>query len=128
MDWHGYASSNGRGIFELPFTASSFLTSAPSGGEYVVDEFQALSVVVNTCGDGFIDGPEECDDMGLEDGDGCSAVCEIEDGVDCVGEPSDCFAITTPEVPAVSNSGMFVLVATMLLSIVWLRGREDIAI
>jgi uncharacterized protein (TIGR03382 family) len=32
------------------------------------------------CGDGFVqDGVEECDDMNVEDGDGCAADCTTED-------------------------------------------------
>ncbi len=31
------------------------------------------------CGDGIIESPEECDDGGAEDGDGCSAFCTLED-------------------------------------------------
>ena len=30
------------------------------------------------CGDGFIDGDEECDDGNDQDGDGCSSACEVE--------------------------------------------------
>ena len=31
------------------------------------------------CGDDKIEGPETCDDGGLESGDGCSAACQLED-------------------------------------------------
>jgi len=34
------------------------------------------------CGDAIVDVPEECDDGGSEDGDGCSAACELEPGGD----------------------------------------------
>ena len=34
---------------------------------------------------------EECDDSNVENGDGCSAECEIEEGWCCgTGSPSDC--------------------------------------
>ena len=33
------------------------------------------------CGDGLLEDAEECDDGNTADGDGCSAVCTIEDGV-----------------------------------------------
>jgi cysteine-rich repeat protein len=33
---------------------------------------------VPVCGDGFIDAPEQCDDGGTTDGDGCSAACQLE--------------------------------------------------
>jgi cysteine-rich repeat protein len=35
------------------------------------------------CGDGRIDGSEECDDLNLDDGDGCSATCDVEWGWEC---------------------------------------------
>ena len=33
------------------------------------------------CGDGDMEGEEECDDGNLIDGDGCSSICEIEEGI-----------------------------------------------
>lgn len=37
-----------------------------------------LSVSVATCGDGSLGLGEECDDGALVDGDGCSAICQVE--------------------------------------------------
>ena len=37
------------------------------------------------CGNGSIEGLEQCDDGNTEDGDGCSYDCMIEDGWDCEG-------------------------------------------
>jgi cysteine-rich repeat protein len=46
------------------------------------------------CGDGLVDGAEACDDAPpTEDGDGCSSICEIEQGWQCAGEPSICAPI-----------------------------------
>jgi len=42
------------------------------------------------CGNGVLDGDEECDDGNVGDGDGCSAACLIESGYTCIGEPSEC--------------------------------------
>ena len=45
------------------------------------------------CGDGIVEAfAEACDDGNLEDGDGCSASCEVEvgQGFSCNGEPSVC--------------------------------------
>lgn len=42
------------------------------------------------CGDGDIDGDEECDDENPNTGDGCDAACTIEPGFACNGEPSEC--------------------------------------
>jgi cysteine-rich repeat protein len=43
-----------------------------------------------TCGNGTITGNEECDDDNVDPGDGCSELCQVEDGWTCSGEPSDC--------------------------------------
>uniref|UniRef100_A0A3B3W0Y5 Pappalysin 2 n=1 Tax=Poecilia latipinna TaxID=48699 RepID=A0A3B3W0Y5_9TELE len=43
------------------------------------------------CGDGAIQGAEECDDSNLLDGDGCTKKCLKETGFNCVGEPSQCY-------------------------------------
>ena len=45
--------------------------------------------VASVCGDGDITGDEECDDGNTADGDGCSALCEVEDGWDCSVEPCE---------------------------------------
>lgn len=42
------------------------------------------------CGDGAIEGIEACDDGNGALGDGCSAICQIEPGFTCTGEPSVC--------------------------------------
>lgn len=38
-----------------------------------------VCVVPPECGDGVAELPEECDDMNLQDGDGCSSLCQLED-------------------------------------------------
>jgi len=43
-----------------------------------------------TCGDSEVYGDEECDDGNTEDGDGCSATCEVEPRWVCHGAPSVC--------------------------------------
>ncbi|XP_056149836.1 pappalysin-2 [Lampris incognitus] len=43
------------------------------------------------CGDGLMQGTEECDDGNLLDGDGCSKKCYKEMGFNCNGEPSHCY-------------------------------------
>lgn len=37
-----------------------------------------LPVLTYLCGDGFIDGPEECEDGNILDNDGCSSLCMNE--------------------------------------------------
>lgn len=46
-----------------------------------------------TCGDGAIGAGEGCDDGNTAAGDGCSAVCALEVGFTCAGEPSTCTTI-----------------------------------
>jgi cysteine-rich repeat protein len=42
-----------------------------------------------TCGDGTVQGTEECDDGDTDSGDGCSATCQLEDtSALCAGVPS----------------------------------------
>ena len=48
---------------------------------------------MTTCGDGLVQGLEECDDGALIDGDGCDSSCEIETFYNCTGEPSTCDTI-----------------------------------
>lgn len=44
------------------------------------------------CGNGILEGLEECDDGDLTDGDGCSAECKIESGWECSKtSPSKCW-------------------------------------
>jgi cysteine-rich repeat protein len=43
-----------------------------------------------TCGDGLVTPWQLCDDGDDAAGDGCSAVCTVEKGWDCAGEPSVC--------------------------------------
>ena len=46
------------------------------------------------CGDGAIEGDEECDDDGTDEGDGCSDTCTVEEGFDCdSSSPSVCSAV-----------------------------------
>jgi cysteine-rich repeat protein len=45
------------------------------------------------CGDDLVVTGEGCDDGGEESGDGCSATCEVENGWDCAGAPSECTEI-----------------------------------
>ena len=42
------------------------------------------SIAYGICGDGFIDEGEECDDLDLDDDDGCSSTCLLEEGWECI--------------------------------------------
>jgi formylglycine-generating enzyme len=43
-----------------------------------------------TCGDGVLEGDEQCDDGGRVELDGCNHACQIETGYACSGEPASC--------------------------------------
>ncbi|MBN1947478.1 MAG: DUF4215 domain-containing protein [Bradymonadales bacterium] len=55
--------------------------------EFVIDDPEAV------CGNGILEGTEECDDNNVNNNDGCNSSCTIEEGWDCEGEPSDCFLL-----------------------------------
>lgn len=42
------------------------------------------------CGDGMLEGSEQCDDGNTVSGDGCNSTCGIEYGYYCIGQPSAC--------------------------------------
>ena len=45
---------------------------------------------IGDCGNGFIEGGEECDDGNINSTDGCDSGCFIEPGYECTGQPSQC--------------------------------------
>ncbi|WIA11894.1 hypothetical protein OEZ85_011978 [Tetradesmus obliquus] len=45
---------------------------------------------LSNCGNGVVEGAEQCDDGDTVDGDGCSSSCKIERGWSCSGNPSKC--------------------------------------
>lgn len=45
------------------------------------EEINVPVTVLNNCGNGVIEPPEACDDGNLDNGDGCSAACQIEPSV-----------------------------------------------
>lgn len=44
----------------------------------------------STCGDGRVEGSEDCDDANRTTDDGCSDLCATEPGWVCTGQPSSC--------------------------------------
>ncbi|MDP3966277.1 MAG: DUF2341 domain-containing protein [archaeon] len=49
-----------------------------------------ISGTSSVCGNGIIESGEVCDDSNLVGGDGCSAICQVEVGWNCSGQPSAC--------------------------------------
>lgn len=66
----------------------------------IVSFLEAISVdptgVPLTCGDGFLNSSEACDDGNLADADGCSMTCQTEAEFECAGEPSTCVVVCPP--------------------------------
>ncbi|BDA49076.1 probable Sushi, von Willebrand factor type A, EGF and pentraxin pentraxin domain-containing protein at C-terminar half [Coccomyxa sp. Obi] len=49
---------------------------------------------LSVCGNGLVEGQEQCDDGNTSDGDGCSAQCKVEEGWECTGQsPSECWPV-----------------------------------
>jgi fibro-slime domain-containing protein len=63
------ASGGATGTGGLPAIVSSSAAGAANGG--------------SECGNGALDGTEQCDDANTESGDGCSLICQIENNYDC---------------------------------------------
>ena len=70
--WHGATGGNGNG---------GGSGSGPSDGPPPPVD----GVVINTtkCGNGALDPGEQCDDSNKDPGDGCTPLCQIEDGWMC---------------------------------------------
>ncbi|MCA9950852.1 MAG: M4 family metallopeptidase [Anaerolineales bacterium] len=68
---------------------------------WYVDEVQVYScedeVVGQYCGNGVLDAGETCDDANTDNGDGCSDICQVEDGWTCTdpteGDPNGTNAV-----------------------------------
>ncbi|MFP6664807.1 MAG: glycoside hydrolase family 2 TIM barrel-domain containing protein [Deltaproteobacteria bacterium] len=75
-----------------PITAAGyvgFMKSAGATAEY--DNVRISAALLSPCGDGVIEGAEECDDGNMADGDCCSAVCTAELlGSPCSDDANEC--------------------------------------
>ena len=75
-------SQNAGGNKELVINPDTYLEGFFSGDN---------GKVLSSCGNGLVETPyEECDDNNYVSGDGCSALCKVESGYICTGEPSVC--------------------------------------
>jgi cysteine-rich repeat protein len=72
------------------FGSDSFSFRTHDGQNSSAPAVVNIDVVRIICSDGLIQGTEECDDENAANGDGCSAMCLIESGFVCNGEPSVC--------------------------------------
>ena len=56
-----------------------------SSCDYCSIDCETITIIGPYCGDTIINGNEECDDGNTEDGDGCSAICTIEQAItECI--------------------------------------------
>jgi cysteine-rich repeat protein len=75
-------SENSGGNKELIINPDTYLEGFFSGDN---------GKILSSCGNGLVETPyEECDDNNYASGDGCSALCKVESGYICTGEPSVC--------------------------------------
>jgi cysteine-rich repeat protein len=69
-----------------------------SGAPYIMAQGPDLSPIL--CGNGVIDGAEQCDDGNVINGDGCSAQCTLEEDVNdppvCEGASADAMQLWPP--------------------------------
>jgi fibro-slime domain-containing protein len=70
------------------------LPDAPGGSETGGTSCTTINGVLicvsMTCGDGIVEGTEECDDGGTKSGDGCNNFCKIEPGWSCLVPNAPC--------------------------------------
>ena len=78
-----------------PSTGTCTTPDAPGGTPCLSNgvDGQCLLGVCVACGDGFVNGGENCDDNNGLGGDGCSSACQAEDGFFCMGVPSTCYSV-----------------------------------
>jgi len=85
--------TGGTGGQQTTTTTSTTDTGGTGGTGGMTGGTGGTGGMAAVCGDGSITGDEGCDDSNTEAGDGCDAVCQVETGFDCLGEPSDCKAV-----------------------------------
>jgi cysteine-rich repeat protein len=69
------------------------ITCLRAGDLAIVVQVNETDADTSRCGDGVLDGAEQCDDLNSAAGDGCSSTCTIESGFSCDGSPSVCSGI-----------------------------------
>ena len=93
FDGNGALADQGMHVglrFPLAAAESRTFTYDQAYGTSTTDALDAYNDAIASCGNGDIEGGEECDDGGVTPGDGCDAACQIESGYDCTGAPSVC--------------------------------------
>lgn len=81
-------------VSDVPDVPDTQETDAPSDtGSDVPTSGDVIADILLVCGDGVITLPEICDDLNVQNGDGCSSACEQEPDYLCDGEPSNCVRV-----------------------------------
>lgn len=80
---HGTGEISGT----LVSSGTSTVTASVSDGPEVSVVTFEWTVAAPFCGDDVLDDGEQCDDGNMNDGDGCSAMCEIEEAIPDGGLP-----------------------------------------
>ena len=92
--------------FDVPYNnpGTADYSTADSGLRFEIDLPPGLTMTSDSgvfltkplngppvCGDGVIEGTEQCDDGNTVNGDGCSSTCQVESGFTCNGaSPTNC--------------------------------------
>ena len=117
----------GGGLYEIDSFFDVFTEVSINGGAFVPQTGGPSRVDLGeppTCGDGLIEGTEECDDGDTNPGDGCDAGCQVEPGWTCEGEPSVCSEDSEP-IPTLSQWGLITFGMLLLTAMaVALRRRQ----
>jgi cysteine-rich repeat protein len=120
------------GVLKLP--AGTYFIEVSKGSLAVSTEYHLHVNVLSTCGDGGVEGTEECDDNNLSSGDGCSSQCLLENATlpsFVESEPNDDGATTISGVlngndfSSVNADGNFTGDA-MILGAISAPGDEDV--
>jgi uncharacterized repeat protein (TIGR01451 family) len=78
----------------VPAAQANLTWTSQTGGDCLQYETAAVDFNVAVCGDGVIHSPfEQCDQGNTNNGDGCSAQCQVEPGWQCSGQPSVCVRV-----------------------------------
>jgi cysteine-rich repeat protein len=82
-------AADAAGRFIVAWDTETQFTAIPDAAEIMA------RCVSATCGDGTVEAPEQCDDGGTADGDGCSASCLVDGCWTCTGTPSSCAPVAS---------------------------------